>query len=76
MEPSQPTSDTSGTLTLLCPTCSTRFGVSLEGRGPQNAHVTCTACGHLFTTDEMLMAMAESLNDLLDLARTKLTPKS
>lgn len=76
MEPSEPVSGTSGNLTLLCPTCGERFGVSLDGRGPQNAHVTCTACGHLFTTDEMLMAMAASLNDLLDLARTKLTPKS
>ncbi len=67
---------TSGALTLVCPACDTRFGVSLEGRGPENVHVTCTACGHLFTTDEMLMAMAASLNDLLELARIKLTPKS
>lgn len=67
---------TGGALTLQCPACDARFGVSLEGRGPENVHVTCTACGHLFTTDEMLIAMAASLNDLLDLTRDKLTPKS
>jgi len=66
---------TSAALTLLCPTCGARFGVTLEGRGPENAHVTCTACAHVFTTDEMLQAMAASLNDLLDLARTKLSRK-
>jgi predicted Zn finger-like uncharacterized protein len=62
-----------GALMLRCPTCGTRFGVSLEGRGPENAHVACTACGHLLTTDEMLQAMTESLNDLLELARTRLS---
>lgn len=67
---------TSGALTLRCPNCGERFGVTLEGRGPDNAHVACTACAHVFTTDEMLFAMAASLNDLLDLARTKLSDKT
>lgn len=62
----------SGDLILRCPACDGRFGVTLEGRGPQNAHVDCTACGHHFTTEEMLAAMAESLNDVMALARDKL----
>jgi predicted Zn finger-like uncharacterized protein len=65
----------SGELTLICPACGTRFGVSLEGRGPQNVHVSCTACEHLFTTDEMLHAMATSLNELLEQARNKISSK-
>lgn len=66
---------TGGVLTLLCPACGTRFGVTLEGHGPENAHVSCTTCAHVFTTDEMLSAMAASLNELLDLARTRLSHK-
>ena len=61
-----------GDLTLRCPACAARFGVSLEGRGPGNAHVDCTSCGHTFTTEEMLAAMAESLNDVIALARDRL----
>lgn len=60
-----------GDLMLRCPACATRFGVTLEGRGPENVHVDCTACGHLFTTEEMLQAMAMSLNELLETARVK-----
>ena len=63
----------SGELTLICPACGMRFGVSLEGRGPQNVHVSCTACNHTLTTDEMLHAMATSLNELLEQARNKIT---
>lgn len=61
-----------GDLTLRCPACDGRFGVTLEGRGPDKAHVDCTACGHHFTTEEMLTAMAESLNDVIALARDRL----
>ena len=63
----------SGDLILRCPACALRFGVTLAGRGPQTAHVDCTACGHAFTTEEMLAAMAESLNELIALARGKLS---
>jgi hypothetical protein len=38
-------------------------------------HVSCTACEHLFTTDEMLHAMATSLNELLEQARNKIAGK-
>lgn len=62
----------SGDLILRCPACAARFGVTPEGRGPHNVHVDCTACGHVFTTEEMLQAMRESLNDLIALTRDKL----
>jgi len=66
-------SDTSGKgeLTLRCPACAARFAVSPEGRGPQNVLVDCTACGHVFTPEEMVQAMSDSLNELVELARKR-----
>lgn len=61
-----------GELILECPICTARFPVTLEGRGPDSAHVKCTGCGHTLTTDEMLLAMAASLNEMLDKARDRL----
>ena len=62
-----------GDLILRCPACDARFGVSPEGRGPQNALVVCTACGHDFSTEEMVKAMSDSLNELIELARKRFT---
>lgn len=62
-----------GELTLRCPVCAGRFSVSPEGRGPHNVLVACTACGHDFTPEEMVKAMSDSLNELIELARKRFT---
>ena len=60
-------------LELLCPSCDQRFGVSMAGLNPQAPRVVCGHCAHMLSPDEILNAMAASLNDLLDQTRDRLT---
>lgn len=64
---------TKSDLDLRCPACEQRFGVSLSMLNPQDLRIACSGCAHTLSPDEILNAMAVSLNELLDKTRDRLT---
>lgn len=59
-------------LTLTCPACGARFGVAAPAPDTQSVRIDCSVCGHTLSAEEMLNAMAASLNDLLEQARDRI----
>jgi predicted Zn finger-like uncharacterized protein len=67
-------SDTgSEALTLRCPACKQSFAVTLAKPAPKELAIVCESCNHRLSTDEILDAMASSLNDLLEQTRSRLS---
>lgn len=62
-------------LELTCPACDQRFGIVTTALDPKELRVICSACQHTLNADEILYAMAMSLNDLLDKTRDRLTDR-
>jgi predicted Zn finger-like uncharacterized protein len=62
-------------LELMCPACNQRFGIVTAALDPQTLRVVCTACDHTLDADEILFAMAVSLDDLLDKTRDQLADR-
>jgi predicted Zn finger-like uncharacterized protein len=62
-------------LMLRCPACERTFAVGVPQAPVKDLSVICGACRHRLSTDEILDAMAASLNDLLDQTRSRLTDK-
>jgi hypothetical protein len=70
-------SDTGGQeLILRCPACGRSFAVTLPPPATKELTVMCSACDHRLSTDEILDAMASSLNDLVEQTRSKLSGKT
>ena len=63
-------------LILRCPACKQPFAVALPPSETKNLALVCSACHHRLTTDEILDAMASSLNDLLEQTRSRLTART
>jgi hypothetical protein len=72
-------SDTEGgsqSLMLGCPACKQQFPFAMPSSGAKDLSIVCSACDHRLSTDEILNAMASSLNDLVDQTRSRLAGKS
>lgn len=70
-------SDTGGQeLLLRCPACKQSFAAALPTSELKDLAIVCGACSHRLSTDEILDAMAASLNDLLEQTRNRLAGKT
>jgi predicted Zn finger-like uncharacterized protein len=70
-------SDTgSQALILRCPACKLPFAVTLPQSESKDLAVVCSACNHRLGTDQILDAMAASLNDLLEQTRSRLASRT
>lgn len=70
-------SDTGGqALILRCPACKQTFAVTLPPSASKDLALVCGVCRHRLSTDEILDAMAASLNDLLEQTRSRLAGRT
>jgi hypothetical protein len=60
-------------LMLRCPACRRQFAFAIPSAASKDLWIVCGLCDHRLSTDEILNATAESLNDLVEQTRSRLS---